>query len=331
MKALAGVITDVLFRDPALKVLALLLAGILFVLTRDEVTRSFEIPIRIVEDPDRVLMTNLPRSMQVKVRGPWTRVNRLQDYDFGAATLDLRASDPGPLQVDQASIVMPPGVVLAEVQYDHVDLRFDPVISAKVQVTPVLLGEPHPDYRITEITTSPTKWPIRGGQVVVQAVSNLSTEPFEISGAEGTQKAKLSLIKPSGSAQLVRTGDERPAIDVRVVIEPLPETREFTVPVAVPEELDPTGAVPQSYSVTVSGPLPRFRELDALELTFPVEANVVPLDGRSADGGKKVEVRFTWKPLVDSTLQKALSIDHGVEQVVLPPPPATPPPTTPPV
>lgn len=89
-------LADLLFRHWGLKAIAFVLAAFMFVFTRDEVTRVFTVPLRVVEDPDRVLMTEIPETIQVQARGPWTRINRLQDYDFGTAVLDLERARPGP-------------------------------------------------------------------------------------------------------------------------------------------------------------------------------------------------------------------------------------------
>jgi hypothetical protein len=93
------------------------------------------------------------------------------------------------------------------------------------------------------------------------------------------------------------------------------------VPVAVPEGLDPTGAIHRTYTVQVTGPLPSFRQLDALELAAPVEAEVVPQQAEAADGGKVVEVRFRWAQDVPPAIRAELSFDRALERVNVPPPP----------
>ncbi len=339
MHALFELFRDTLLRNWGLKLVAVGLAAVLFVLTRDEVTRTFEVPLRAIGDPDRVLLTDLPPSITVKVRGPWTRLSRMQDYDLGTAALDLRVADPGPLEVDHASIVMPSGVVLAEVQYPHVDLRFEPIIERRKRVAPAVLGEPAEGYRIVRTTVDPAVWAVRGGQSVVQGVTQLRTEPLEISGRTATVTQTLAVVPPGGDLDLVRDPGTPARVEVRVQIEPVMETRELSVPIPVPEGLDPTGAIPDSVSVQVSGPRLSFKALDELDLQFPVDASVVPrakADAGEPEGtdagmrrGKVVELRFGWSEAVPSAVASALSIDHGVETVVLPPPPA--PPEEPPV
>lgn len=325
MSAIVRFLSDTLLRNWGLKLVAVGLAAVLFVLTRDEVTRTFEVPLRVVADPERVLLTDLPSTVTVKVRGPWTRVNRLQDFDLGTAALDLRVADPGPLQVDQASIVMPSGVVLAEVQYSHVDLRFEPVIERTKRVVPQVVGEAAEGYRVASVTTTPSGWAVRGGRSLVQGVTQLDTELLELGRPTESFTRVLAVLPPQGEASLVMAAGQSARVTVRVEIEPEMETREVSVPIPVPGELDPTGAIPDSVNVQVSGPRLSFQALDALEVRYPIDATVVPRAGKSPDGGAVVELRFAWAGAVAADVSSALSIDHGVEVVVLPPPPPAPP------
>ncbi len=330
MSTIIKVLTDTFFRNLGLKVVAMVLAAVLFVLTRDEVTRTFEVPLRVVSDPERVLLTELPPSVTVKVRGPWTRVNRLQDYDLGTAALDLRVATPGPLEVDQASIVMPSGVLLAEVQYPHVDLRFEPVIERAKRISPNVVGEPAGGYRVARISSTPPEWVVRGGRSLVQGMGALRTEALDISDRTATVTQSLQVLPPGGDLTLRAEPGTTARVSIRVEIEPIVETRELSVPIAVPDGLDPTGKIPKTVSVQVSGPRLSFGALDDLGVEFPIDGSVVPLEGRTDAGGKVIELRFGWSSAVPVDVASALSIDHGVETVVLPPPPAPAPPLDPP-
>jgi hypothetical protein len=90
---------------------ALVIALVFFVVTRDDVTRNFTIPLRVVQDPNRVLLTKLPDSVTVELHGSWARMSRLREQELGAAELNLSDARPGPLAVDPATIVMPQGVI----------------------------------------------------------------------------------------------------------------------------------------------------------------------------------------------------------------------------
>ena len=321
MSVLVEWVNDTLFRNWGLKLAAVGLAAVLFVLTRDEVTRTFEVPLRVVPDPERVLLTDLPETITVKVRGPWTRVNRLQDLDLGTAAVDLRAAEPGPLDVDDASIVMPSGVLLADVQYPHVDLRFEPVIERMKRIEPQVAGQPAEGYRVARITTNPPGWEVRGGRSLVQGVTQLSTELLELSDRTASFTKTLAVLSPPGKVDVVTPPGQAARVTVRVDIEPEMETRELSVPIPVPGDLDPMGAIPESVTVQVSGPRLSFQALDALELGYPVDASVEPREAKTANGEPVVELRFGWAKGVPADVSSSLSIDHGVEVAVLPPPP----------
>lgn len=329
MSRLVQWLTDTLLGNLGLKLLAMGLAAVLFVLTRDEVTRSFEVPLRVVADPQRVLLTDLPRSVTVKVRGPWTRVNRLQDLDLGTAAVDLRVADPGPLEVDQASIVMPSGVVLAEVQYPHVDLRFEPVIERTKRVEPQVVGQPVEGYRVASVNVTPSGWDVRGGRSAVQGVTQLSTELLDLARRKTSFTETLAVIGPGSEVELVTSANQPARVTVRVEVEPELETRELAVPIPVPDGLDPMEAIPESVTVQVSGPRLSFAELDEAALRYPVDAAVVPREAKTANGEPVVELHFDWAEGVPADVTAALSIDHGVEVVVLPPPPEPPEPDPP--
>lgn len=325
MPALLKLLSDALLRNWGLKLAALGLAAVLFVLTRDEVSKTFEVPLRVVADPQRVLLTDLPPTITVQVRGPWTRLNRLQDFDLGTAALDLRIADPGPLEIDQASIVMPPGVVLAEVQYSHVDLRFEPIITRPKRVEPRTAGQPAEGYRVTAVTVTPPTWDVHGGQSVVQGVTQLGTEALDLGGQRASFTEVVAVLPLPGDVELVASAAQPARVTIRVEIEPEMENRELSVPIAVPDGLDPMGAIPESVTVQLSGPRLSFQALDALEVPFPVDASVEPRAARTPAGETVVELRFGWAETVPSGVSDLLSIDHGVEVVVLPAPPAPPP------
>jgi hypothetical protein len=317
---------ELLFRDWGLKAIALLVAAFLFVFTRDEVTRVFTVPLKVVEDPERVLLTELPESVQVQARGPWTRINRLQDYDFGVATVDLRQAKPGPLEIDRGSIVMPSGVVLAGVQYDHVDLRFDPVIVREVEVEPRIEGAPAPDYELVRVEAVPSRVRVRGGESFVRRVQSLPTEPLDVTGADHHVQARLALEGLPASVALVSAPGQADdgMVTVTVVVAARQQARAFDVPLVLPEGIDdPTGAVPRRFEVTVTGPAPDFRVLDDLGVDAPVQAQASKGEGEG-DGGGVVEVQLEWAEAVPQDLRERLTLDRSLVRVALPLPPPPP-------
>ncbi len=318
------VLGDLVQLDWGTKTLAFVITVLLFVLTRDEVTRGFNVPLRVVPDPERVLLTQVPETISVTVRGPWSRVNRLGDHDFGSAQLDLRSAVPGPLQIDRASIVMPRGVVLAEVAYDEVDLRFEPVVEREVPVTAIVIGQPAPDYEIVRVRAQPATMRVRGGRSSVLAVVQLSTEGYDIRGADHDVSETLALVHPPAGVEIVGEGAEPMRVKVVAEIKPVPHQRLSRVPVERDPLLALRAGVPALVDVTLRGPMPAFRELTHLGLLLPVVARAVP-----GDDSTYAVVRLRWADAVPESVRRELTFEPTEVRVDLPVPPPPLPPTGP--
>lgn len=319
---------DMLLRNWGTKAVALVVAVMLFVVTRDEVTRAYNVPLRIVPDTSRVLLTPLPDSIQVQVRGPWTRVNRLQDVDFGSATLDLRSAGPGPLELDRASIVMPKGVVLASIIYDHVDLRFEPVIEHDAAVVATVVGEPAEDHAIVRIETDPRTVKVRGGRSLVLGLTQLPTESLDLEGAADDVDGALALSRPLAGVAIVGEGNEPMRVHVRVVIDPIIHERAYAAPVGeLATELRDRPGVPSTLEVVVRGPMPSFRVLERAGITVPIVAEVRLERGK---GGDVAVVDLHWSEAVPPEVRASLGFTPiEVRRELAPVPPAAPPPAHP--
>jgi len=315
---------EVFYRHWGAKISALILAAILFVVTRDEVTRVFEVPLRVHSDADRVLMTALPETIRVKVRGPWIRINRLRDADFGDAELDLTDVKEGKLEITPAAVRMPPGVVLSDFDYEGVDLRFDPIVEAARAIRAPISGVPADDYEVLRVEVQPLQWIVRGGESEVVQVDSLVTASLEIDGATDDVTMLLAVTPPRAGVRLVAAGPNT-KVSVRAIIDPKHEAREYLVPVVVPDELDPTGVIPRTYKVKVGGPLPDFRVLEHKSIVLPVEAQARLVE-RLADGRGTVEIDFSWSAAVPEDVRRRLAYDHSAGRVTVAPPPPPPPP-----
>ncbi len=293
------------------KIMAFLLAVIVFIVTRDEVTRSFTIPLRVVQDPDRVLVTEPPATVEVRLRGPWANVNRITEAALGHATLDLREVRPGPMTLDPASVVMPQGVVLDTLEYDPVDLRFEEVVERGFAISAVVVGTVDADYQLVATRVEPDRWPIRGPASAVAQFEGLVTEPIDIDGVRGDIDLRVELQPLPDGLEFVRAAKaERPK--VRFVAEVTAISGELELIVAtdaVLHEALPKVAdaeLPASERVTIRGPKTVLRELEALDA--PV-VPVVEVERPAVRGGPlPITLRFEWSEEVSEPTRAQLSI-----------------------
>jgi hypothetical protein len=300
------------------KIMALLLALVVFVVTRDEVQRSFTVPLRVLQDPDRVLLTDLPRTVEVRLRGPWTNVNRIGADTLGPALLDLREARPGPMELDPATIVMPAGVVLDALDYDPIDLRFEPVVERSVAIRAVLIGEVASDYSLIDHELQPDHWTLRGPESQLATITELVSEPIDLSGAKRDIDRRVVIRVPTGGA---RTGDREhplafvgltgdpPRVRFTADIEPL--TGEISVEVetaaairaALPSVAE--SEIRARETVTIHGPLPLLHELD--DLATPLRP-VVELEPAVEGEPLRAKLRFDWTIEVPRATREALTI-----------------------
>jgi hypothetical protein len=301
------------------KIMAFLLALIVFVVTRDEVQRSFTVPLRVVQDPDRVLLTPLPSSVEVRLRGPWTAVNRIGADTLGPALLDLREVRPGPMQLDPATIVMPAGVVLDALDYDAIDLRFEPVVERSVVIRAMLSGEVASDYTLVGHELQPDHWTLRGPESQLAEITELVSEPIDISGAETDVDRRVVVRVPAGQArrnddpdhpvEFVGSTGDPPMVRFTADIEPL--TGEIAVEVDTAEAVRaalpsvPEAEIRASEKVTLRGPLPLLNQVDDIEGPL---VPVVELEPAVEGQPLRAKLRFDWNVEVPRATREALSI-----------------------
>lgn len=315
-------LSDALLRNWGTKAIALVLALVVFVMTRDEVTRTYKVQLDVRTDPDRVLLTQLPDTVEVEVRGPWARMAQLRPSDLGSATIDLRAADPGPLALDPAAIVMPEGVVLEDLVYERVDLRFEAIIERELTVMAQLAGEVHADYERVTLRVQPERWVVRGPQRTIDALTQLQTETVSLNGATETVEQRAAIIRPEPGVMFVGSIDGRrePVVEVEVEIRPRRGQRELEVELGprLGQALQDRSAgwalveAPPTKPVTISGPVPALRQLE--KLPNPVQPQVElsrfsPPRGRGeTQGTVEAQVEWQWAPDVPTELREQLDL-----------------------
>lgn len=320
MKRVLRWLYGVVFSHLGTKLTAFILALGFFIFTRDDVTRRFEIPLKVSPDPRRVLLTKLPETVTVELHGAWSRMNRLTSHDLGNAQLDLAGARPGPLELDPATIVMPPGVIFRGMDYEKVDLRFDPVIERAVLISANVRGLVHPDYEHTGTRVEPPRWRVRGGSKVVGELSGLNTDPVDVSGATADVESVVGVILNREGAEFAGVAPgETPRVTVSVAIRPKVSERRYEVPLTWPGDQEPPFGAPLKVAAAVRGPVPSLRQLDAIPGAVMATVEVEKPRADAPAGAVKIALKLSES--VPAALRANLTLEPEQEQVVLPPPP----------
>jgi hypothetical protein len=308
-----GFLRALLLSNWGTKISAVLLAIVVFLVTRDEIHRTFQLPLVVVMDPQRILLTELPETVTVEIRGPWQRLNRIGRAEMGSATLDLEQAQDGPLHIDPATVVMPAGVILERLEYDTVDLRFEPVVERSLPIEARLVGEVSEDHELVGVEVSPAAWTVRGGRGSIEGLTELATEPIEIGHATRPLELRAALQRPPGRVEFTGTSEgPTPEVGVTVRVRARAGERALTVPVldalriAAPW-LDVEVSLPAEEQVVLRGPRPSLRALEGVEQ--PLQPAVQAERRRE---GTTFEVRFAWKEHVDPAAREGLTIEPTV-------------------
>lgn len=304
------------------KATALAFSLLVFVLTRDEMRRTFQIPLEVREDPDRMLVTALPETIGVEVQGPWAKMNRLTQTQLGRAKLDLQSARPGPLQIDAATIVMPPGVVLSDAGliYDRVDLRFETILQRDLPIRAEVVGEVDKGYKLVEQKVSPARWTVRGPQNLLSELSFVRTEAVELSGIRGIVRHRVRLEElADGLSYLGAFPGRLPGVDVWVKTKGVRGDTEYMVPL-IPAFLrvysDPMAMGSRTLQpIKVSGSRAALDRLDELSEPILVSAKRVEIGEKKQSA--QVEFRFTVNKALAPELRKELRLDPQTLVVAL--------------
>ena len=226
-------IRSILFENLGLKIASLLLAFLLYahVVTDQERERVVNVAVAVVGLPDTLTVTGeLPQRVQVKVRGKWKDLIRL-DLTHPVLSLDLAASGPGPfrtsitgedvqrraLSADLARLL----TVTEVLEPRSVDLVIEAKDSRYVPVRARLIGQPSPGYRIEgAVRVEPDSVRVQGPTRALQEVDTLYTVPVDITGERERIQRQVGLDLPPS----LTAGDARRFLVVLRIAKAAPES-----------------------------------------------------------------------------------------------------------
>lgn len=260
--------------DIPLKIVALVIAVGLFVVVRSDKDAATSVFVRIVYTlpTDRVLVSDPVSEVKVAVRGPWTRIQRLDERELDPVRIDLSHTRDSVLHFSESMVTLPPGLRVVSMTPTQTKLDFEPRAERELPVQPVLEGQPQEGFRVTAITVEPDRVRVAGPKRIIQRMERVTTRPFRIADATGAVRDTIGLeALPRGSQYVdantvTVTADVRPAIVERalegVPVRPIGLTH-------VDGELDPRVA-----TVILRGPSDLVRRVSPTSIQLSVDARL---------------------------------------------------------
>jgi YbbR domain-containing protein len=222
---------------------------------RDEQQRTVAVGITSrppSEDSARELMTQLPASIHVTLRGPAHVIDRLVQAGIPPITIDLRNGERDSIVFNERMFSLPPDTHVTAADPPSIELEWEDVIARQIPVQASITGQPAEGYVVKgEPEVDPKLIAARGPSSLVEVLQFARLAAFDVSGlSEGVHRRRLALDGPPTRVRYLGPSAATVAVTIaRRVTEASFAAR----PVEV---LGPSiiGVSPRAVDVTVVGP-----------------------------------------------------------------------------
>jgi YbbR domain-containing protein len=214
---------DHVFHNLGIKVISLLLAiGLWWVVSRDTVS---EIPVDVaiefhgIPENLEIATVNIPQA-QVRVSGPERVIHRLRPSDVHLE-LDISGARPGERTFDLTAheVHQPYELDVVQIIPSQLRLDFDTRLTRTIDIHPRIVGLPIQGYRLGRVVLDPSVMTVTGPQKRVEAVDAATTDPIDISAANGESTFQTRAFVADPLVQVVHPG----TIHVTVMMEKIAE------------------------------------------------------------------------------------------------------------
>lgn len=253
----AAFLKEAFTENVGIKALSLSFAIVLFAFLygqQDEQQRT--IPVAIVMRPategvDRELMTQIPASIHVTLRGPARAIDRLIQSGMAPIEIDLRSGTKEQVAFTPTMFQLPPDVSVTIIDPSSIDLEWEDVVSRPIPVQASITGQPAIGYIVKgEPEVEPSHITVRGPRSTVEVMQFARLAPFDVSGlSEGVHRRRIAIDSPPSRVRFLAPPSAMVAVPIS---RRLSEARFDNRPVEV---IGITGGttIPRTVDVTVLG------------------------------------------------------------------------------
>jgi hypothetical protein len=279
MRPLLETLRKLVLDNLALKLLSLGFALGLYAFIHSSEEYAQAMPVNLVaqippERAHRVLLTPLPPTVLVTIRGSRTMLAELKAEDLGSLPLDLKNGKIDHVNLDPAMVHVPPGLRAEQIEPSRIDLKWEDEISRQVIVQASVVGQPAPGFVVKGTPKAePPVMLVHGPRSAVETMQYARAEAFDVTGIakEGEHNRPLAIEHPPNRIEL-----DSPTAQVTVVI-----AREQLEKVFVKVPVQIVGAArgsvtPPDVDVRVEGPPEIVQTLRADQIVPTVDVRPIP-------------------------------------------------------
>ncbi len=202
-----------------LKLLSLVAAALLwgFVVGGERSEVVLTVPVEFQGIPGGLeLAADRPDSVDVQLRGLRVQLARLRGEAL-RVQVHLEGAHAGETtsRLLPEYVQVPAGVRVVRITPSRLRVVLETMESATVKVVPRLTGAPPLGFVLKEVTVSPRAVQVRGPRSEVRILTQVETEPIDLSTLRGAVRRSVALVGPAGSVRLL--GDRKVEVTLEVV------------------------------------------------------------------------------------------------------------------
>lgn|SRR5690606_1802500 len=257
------------------------------------------IPIGVIslppEEGDRELMTTIPPSIHITVRGSRRAMTDLVQDGIPPVEIDLRQGYPVEISFNREMFLLPSQIELIVVDPPRLNLEWEELITRQVPLQASITGKLAEGFIVKgEPQLEPDKISVRGPRSRVEVMQFARLAPYNVTGlTAGTFPRRIAIDSPPERVNFLGTPAATVVVEVkRRESEKLFSDREVQV-------IGPPGArvLPQSVDVTVIGPPDVVRALRAEQIVPRVDLIAAQkwsqADSNSSSGSVSLPITVT--------------------------------------
>lgn len=215
-------IRSFLFRNGWLKLLAFALAFILWITLMPEEKivseKTFQVRLDSAGLPADLEMTERPpATIDVTVRATNRLLGQMTSSDV-RAVLNLSRATPAqedyPLNPD--IITVPAGAKAVRVFPNKAHLKVEQSAEVLMEIQPVVVGHPDPEFKVDNIEILPSKVFVRGPASKIRPQDRIRTSPIDITGLREPNVYEVDLILPRPELRFM-TSQTRAAVTITLI------------------------------------------------------------------------------------------------------------------
>jgi YbbR domain-containing protein len=236
-----------------------------------------QVPVEVeTGDLPEGLSISAPRTSheEVTASGPQSQLGRVERavarVQIFASGIDVRQPQVPLVPVDidgreVESVELEPATIQVEIDVRAVET------SKTVPIRPILTGNPADGFQVSAVTVEPVVVTIFGAPDAVADITEVTTAPLAVGGANADLELDATLDLPEGA----RSAEDAPAPVVSVSIQPSIATRSYLVGVTCEGAPSGSACLPQQeqLSVTLRGPSGALADIDPADLTPTLDAS----------------------------------------------------------